>query len=82
LGFTVTFFIRGYGYNGAVIRERAGFKPKEYFRNLISFIRENVPQKIINEDLNSLLPNKQFQQVRKIFIPETLYLLAQALDKC
>jgi predicted nucleotidyltransferase component of viral defense system len=71
------FFVQGYAYDGAVIRERTGMEPKEYFGNLIDFIREHVTQTIINEDLNSLMPNRQFQQVRKILIPETLSILAQ-----
>ncbi|MEJ2353733.1 MAG: nucleotidyl transferase AbiEii/AbiGii toxin family protein, partial [Anaerolineales bacterium] len=55
------FFVQGYAYDGAVIRERTGMEPKEYFGNLIDFIREHVTQTIINEDLNSLMPNRQFQ---------------------
>lgn len=69
------FFIQGYAYNGEVIKERTGLDPKEYFRKLIDFINKHVTQTIINEDLNSLLTNKQFQQVRKILIPETLAML-------
>jgi predicted nucleotidyltransferase component of viral defense system len=71
------FFVQGYAYDGAVIRERTRMEPKEYFGNLTDFIREQVTQGIINEDLNSLMPNRQFQQVRKILIPETLSILAQ-----
>jgi predicted nucleotidyltransferase component of viral defense system len=71
------FFVQGYAYDGAVIRERTGMEPKEYFGNLIDFIKEHVTQTIINEDLNSLMPNRQFQQVRKILIPETLSILVQ-----
>ena len=69
------FFIHGYGYNGAVIKERTGLEPKAYFGKLMDFIKKHVTQTIINEDLNSLLPNKHFQQVRKILIPETLSML-------
>lgn len=69
------FFIQGYGYLGAVIRERTGVRPREYFRMLKGFIAEHVTQTIINEDLNSLLPTKQFQQVRKVLLPETLSIL-------
>jgi predicted nucleotidyltransferase component of viral defense system len=71
------FFVQGYAYDGAVIRERTGMEPKEYFGNLIDFIKEHVTQTIIKEDLNSLMPSNQFQQVRKILIPETLSILAQ-----
>ena len=70
------FFVMGYAYNGAVIQERTGLEPKEYFAELIDFIKTHVNQTIINEDLNSLLPNRQFQKIRKIIIPETLSLLS------
>jgi len=75
------FFIHGYAYNGAVIRERTKLEPKEYFEKLISFIKENVSQTIINEDLNSLLSNRHFQQVRKILIPETISMLEREMTK-
>jgi predicted nucleotidyltransferase component of viral defense system len=69
------FFVQGYAYHGAVIQERTGLEPEAYLRKLSSFIREHVTQTIINEDLNSLLPARQFQQIRKILIPETLSFL-------
>lgn len=69
------FFVQGYPCDGAVILERTGLEPEKYFEMLIGFIRKHVTQTTINEDLNSLLPNSQFQQVRKILIPETLSLL-------
>ena len=69
------FFVQGYAYHSPVIQERTGMKPREYFSQLIAFINKHVTQTIINEDLNTLLPNKQFRQVRKILIPETLALL-------
>jgi uncharacterized protein YifN (PemK superfamily) len=75
------FFIHGYFYHGAVIQERTGLEPKKFFEELIAFIKKHITQTIINEDLNSLLPNKQFQQVRKILIPETLSLLEREKDK-
>jgi hypothetical protein len=71
------FFVHGYAYHGPVIQERTGLTPHDYLGRLIDFIKEHVTQTIINEDLNSLLPNKQFQQVRKILLPETLSLLAK-----
>lgn len=69
------FFVQGYAYHSAVIRERTGLEPAEYFSRLIEFIKANVNQTVINEDLNSLLPNRQFQQIRKILLPETLSFL-------
>lgn len=73
------FFIRGFDYHDDVIRERTGLASGEFFRQLITFIKTHVSQKIINEDLNSLLPNQQFQKIRKVLIPETLSLLEREL---
>jgi predicted nucleotidyltransferase component of viral defense system len=69
------FFVQGYAYRAEVILERTGLEPKAFFGRLVDFIKEHVTQTIINEDLNSLLPYRQFQQVRKILVPETLALL-------
>lgn len=72
------FFVQGYSYHADVIQERTGLEPKQYLENLIGFIKKHVTQTLINQDLNSLLPSSQFQQVRKILIPETLSLLESA----
>jgi predicted nucleotidyltransferase component of viral defense system len=72
-----SFFIHGYGYHAPVIRERTGLEPKDYFRKLIDFMKEHVNQTVINEDLNTLLPQKEFQQIRKILLPETFSILSR-----
>lgn len=71
------FFVHGYSYHAPVIQERTGLETKDYFGKLIDFIKVHVNQTIINEDLNTLLPNDQFQQIRKILLPETLSLLTR-----
>ena len=71
------FLVHGYAYYGPVIQERTGLSPQDYLGRLIDFIKEHVTQTIINEDLNTLLPNKRFQQIRKVLVPETLSLLAK-----
>ena len=71
------YFVQGYGYHSAFIRERTGLEAKEYFAKLIDFIKKHINQKIIDEDLNSLLPYQKYQQIRKILIPETLSILSQ-----
>ena len=75
------FFVQGYAYNGAIIREGTGLEPKEYFGKLIDFIKKHVTQTVINQDLNSQLPNQQFQKIRKLLIPETLSLLAREQNR-
>jgi len=69
------FFMKGYQYKPDVITERTGNTVEKYFSQLIDFIRKNVSQTMINEDLNSLLSVKQFQSIRKILIPELLSFL-------
>lgn len=75
------FFVKGYSYRTEIIQERTGLTPGGYLKNLANFIKKHVTQTIINEDLNTLLPNKQFQQVRKVLIPETLAWLERELAK-
>lgn len=69
------YFLQGYRYKGAVIQERTGLSPEKYFTELIEFIKKHITQTVINEDLNTLLPNDRFQQIRKILIPEMLHFL-------
>jgi predicted nucleotidyltransferase component of viral defense system len=75
------FLVFGYAYTAEVIRERTGLESVEYLGKLIDFIKEHVTQTIINEDLNSLLPNHQFQRIRKILLPETLSLLSNEQNR-
>lgn len=75
------FFVSGYTYLATVIQERTGLNYQDYFKNLIAFINKHVTQTIINEDLNTLLPNDQFQQIRKVLIPETLSFLKKEIGK-
>ncbi len=75
------FFIKGYAYNPGVIIERTGKNPEDYFRALQIFIKDHISQRMVNEDLNSLLPNQKFQSIRKILIPETISLLAGEVSR-
>jgi predicted nucleotidyltransferase component of viral defense system len=75
------FLVHGYSYNEEVVRARTGLEPKAYLEKLVSFIRKHVTQTIINEDLNTLLPPRNFQQVRKVLIPETIYFLERLIEQ-
>lgn len=74
------FFTTGLAYNPRIIEERTSLSVQAYFTELIECIRKNINQTMINEDLNSLLPSKKFQQIRKILIPETISLLENAIS--
>lgn len=75
------FFIHGYTYHAPIIQERTGLVLKDYLSQLIRFISDHVTQTAIDEDLNTLLPPKKFQQIRKILIPETVSILTQELER-
>ena len=74
------FFTHGYSYRFQIIEERTGMGEKEYLRKLSAFIRKHVTQKLIDEDLNTLLADKQFKMIRKIIIPETLSILEKSIN--
>ncbi len=69
------FFMKGYRYNEGVIRERTGKDVKQFFADLVTFIEKHITEEIITQDLNVLLPYKQFSRIRKILKQETLMFL-------
>ena len=75
------FFLQGLTYEKKVIEERMQMSAANYLERLKDFIEENVTEKVINEDLNSLLPNELFQRIRKTLKTETLMFLRQELQR-
>ncbi len=75
------FFLSGFHYNEAVIKERTSKRPADYFKDLIKFIDTKVTDKIISEDLSFLLTYEKFQLTRKILKRETLMFLKNELRK-
>ena len=69
------FYISGYGYSPAVVKERTGLDQPQFLLKLIQFVQEHITQTIIDEDLNSLLTKAQFDSIRKILRIETISLL-------
>jgi predicted nucleotidyltransferase component of viral defense system len=69
------FFMKGYRYNEKIIRERTGLDTKQFLPKLINFVQKNITTKILNQDLNTLLPYDQFNRIRKTLKLETLVLL-------
>jgi len=74
------FFISGYQYNKAVIKERTNKQPIDYFKDLIEFIDTKVTDKIINEDLSFLLTYEKFQLVRMVLKREILMFLKDEIN--
>ncbi|MEK7672418.1 MAG: nucleotidyl transferase AbiEii/AbiGii toxin family protein [Patescibacteria group bacterium] len=69
------FFLKGFEVNEKVIQEKTGKSVAEYFKFLAEFIKQNVTQSIIDEDLNHLLPVAEFKSIRKGLKQEVLAFL-------
>ena len=74
-----TFFMKGMEYKAEIIKERTGMKPAAYLKKLKAFIEKKISQKIIDEDLNHLLPEKDFKKIRLELKKETLVFLADEI---
>lgn len=69
------FFSHGFSYKKEIIEERIGKSYLVYLKQLKKFIQNKVTQKVINQDLNFLLPYKKFNAIRETLKTETLMLL-------
>lgn len=74
------FFSHGYDYKEEIIKERTGQEVISYLKDLSTFIEDKVTQKIIDQDLNFLLPNKDFQAIRQSLKQETLMLINDEIE--
>ena len=52
------FFLQGLDVNKEVVEERTGLSYTSYLKSLIPFIEKNVTKKLLNQDLNVLLSQK------------------------
>lgn len=75
------FFLKGYNYNEAVIKERAGKKTIAYLKELVKFINKKITDKIITEDLSFLLTPDNFKKIRLVLKKETLMLLQDEIKR-
>jgi len=76
------FFINGFGYNKKVICERRKIKDVRQFLNeLVLFIKKEINDKIISQDLNMLLDYEKFKQIRKILKPEVIMFLRDEIER-
>jgi len=69
------FFMKGFAYETKVIEERRGESAKSYLIKLADFIEQKVTDKILSEDLNTLLPYVEFTKIRKVLKREVLTLI-------
>lgn len=69
------FFLQSLPYRAEIIEERRGVKAPIFIKQLIDFIPKHFTETVISQDLNMLLPQREFQKIRKILIPEVVSLL-------
>lgn len=55
------FFNEGFGINEGVIEERTGKSLSDYARELISFVEDEITEKILREDLNPVMDNDKLK---------------------
>ena len=67
------FFHNNYCYSVDVIQERTGKDPKDFLISLKDFIEKKITQRIIDQDINTLLPNDKFQAIRKSLKQEVIF---------
>lgn len=77
------FFISGFRYEKKVILERriSNKSLTDFFVELIEFIKKEITETIINQDINVLLPYKKFKAIRKSLKPEVLMFLNDELAR-
>ena len=76
-----TFFIKGYSYKPEIIKERTDLEPFEYLPKLKNFITQKITQTIIDQDLNVLMPTKNFHKTRNFLKQEVLMFLQDEIEK-
>lgn len=74
------FFNQGFSFVSEIIEERTGLKVKEYLIKLQDFIKANISQKLIIEDLNYLLDSDQLKSARKYLLLEVVKNIKLAID--
>ncbi|MFA6917892.1 MAG: nucleotidyl transferase AbiEii/AbiGii toxin family protein [Candidatus Gracilibacteria bacterium] len=75
------FLFNGYPYSEEIIFEQRKESPSNFFKQLMDFVDKKITNTIIDQDLNHLLPNSEFQSIRKILKQETLMLLRSELGE-
>lgn len=70
------FYLQNFTYLPEIIEERTNMPVKKYLKWLSDFIQKQVTERLINEDLNTLVPQEQFKKIRKTLKQETLVAIA------
>ena len=75
------FFLQGYSYDRGIIENYSRKKITGFLADLIKFVEKNVTQRIIDQDINFLLPPQKFQQIRTNLKSEIILFLKDELKR-
>ncbi|MDO9231197.1 MAG: nucleotidyl transferase AbiEii/AbiGii toxin family protein [bacterium] len=75
------FFWNGFRYDAKIIEDIRKCSIEKFFEDLVVFVEDKITQEIIDQDLNMLLSNDNFQMIRKILKQETLMMLRDELAR-
>jgi len=75
------FFLQGYSCDAKIIENYSKKKITDFLNDLIKFIEKNITQRIIDQDINFLLPPQKFQRIRKNLKSETILFLKDELKR-
>ena len=76
-----TFFSHGYRYEPSIVQERTGKSLSVVLMETIALVETHLNNTIIDQDLNTLLPVKNFHHIRKILKQEILTFLRIELER-
>ena len=74
-----TLLLAGYDFKSEIIEERTGMSAKKYLERALEFLEKKITQTIIDQDLNTLLPPKEFRHIRESLQRETVMMLREKL---
>ena len=75
------FFLQGFRYKKEIIQARRKSSLVVFFEELVDFLQRVVTDRMIEQDLNTLLPYKEFRLIRKILKQESILLLQDELKR-
>jgi len=75
------FFIKGFSYDTEVIKEDYKKSIKDFLTELHEFITKEVTEKVLDEDLNTLLTPENFKKIRKVIKREVLGFIDEEINK-
>ncbi|MBU1885824.1 nucleotidyl transferase AbiEii/AbiGii toxin family protein [Patescibacteria group bacterium] len=75
------FFLQGLGINQAVVEDKTKMNLTNYLKKLAIFIDKKLTPKLLNQDLNSLLPPEKIREILPVLKPELLIFIQDEIKR-